>query len=425
MTGALQKKKELIASAARLRQEISDQIVDLETQIKASEVKVSQLEEEKAEVEKRESLKVTKKTGSGGKAGVLAGLAKERISELRDALTDVKEQRESYKERVAELETILSTFKTEYNPNFNDEGVKRAVRSWEDYSARDQTDYSDGEREQGYDALVNGEETIDWEDFERGDPTEESDIDTREHIYQGQPSLPTLTPCPVFSLSAYLPGNLQTWLSEQYAAFRATLVANGILAHRSTSSDPSAPSTPLSDNKAVQEASTRLTSARNDLSAQERSLSEKRDDLAKDYGHSDVFRPLKETCISLDAGEYTYELCWMGRITQKSKKNGAHSNNHMGSYVRFDTVTVDEEVRADGKGLGRGERTALRYENGAHCWNGPNRSVLVVLACAEKEEVWKVTEEEKCVYRMEVGTPAVCGVEGGVGAGAPAGKEEL
>jgi len=97
----------------------------------------------------------------------------------------------------------------------------------------------------------------------------------------------------------------------------------------------------------------------------------------------------------------------------------------MGSYVRFDTVTVDEEVRADGKGLGRGERTALRYENGAHCWNGPNRSVLVVLACAEKEEVWKVTEEEKCVYRMEVGTPAVCGVEGGVGAGAPAGKEEL
>ena len=154
-------------------------------------------------------------------------------------------------------------------------------------------------------------------------------------------------------------------------------------------------------------------------------MTEKRDDLSKDYGHSDVFRPLKDTCISLDAGEYTYELCWLGRITQRSKKNGAHSNNHMGSYVRFDTVTVDEEVRADGKGLGRGERTALRYENGAHCWNGPNRSVLVVLACAEKEEVWKVTEEEKCVYRMEVGTPAVCGGEVGVGAGVGAGKDEL
>lgn len=33
------------------------------------------------------------------------------------------------------------------------------------------------------------------------------------------------------------------------------------------------------------------------------------------------------------------------------------------------------------------------------------------MACAEKDEIWKIVEEEKCVYRMEVGTPAVCGVE--------------
>jgi protein kinase C substrate 80K-H len=30
------------------------------------------------------------------------------------------------------------------------------------------------------------------------------------------------------------------------------------------------------------------------------------------------------------------------------------------------------------------------------------------LACAEQNEIWKVFEEEKCVYRMEVGSPAVC-----------------
>jgi protein kinase C substrate 80K-H len=33
---------------------------------------------------------------------------------------------------------------------------------------------------------------------------------------------------------------------------------------------------------------------------------------------------------------------------------------------------------------------------------------LVVLACAEKDEIWKIVEEEKCIYRMEVGTAAVC-----------------
>ena len=82
----------------------------------------------------------------------------------------------------------------------------------------------------------------------------------------------------------------------------------------------------------------------------------------------------------------------------------------MGHFTRFDTVTVDDELPPDGKGLGSGERIALRYENGQHCWNGPNRSTLVVLACAEADEIWKITEEEKCVYRMEVGTPAACGV---------------
>jgi len=100
----------------------------------------------------------------------------------------------------------------------------------------------------------------------------------------------------------------------------------------------------------------------------------------------------------------------MDRVTQKSKKGG--SQNGMGTFTRFDTLVVDEPVGPDGKGLGSGERVAMRYENGQHCWNGPSRMTTVVLGCAEKEEIWKVAEEEKCVYRMEVGTPAVCEVAG-------------
>jgi hypothetical protein len=50
----------------------------------------------------------------------------------------------------------------------------------------------------------------------------------------------------------------------------------------------------------------------------------------------------------------------------------------------------------------------LKYENGQGCWNGPSRSTRVYLACSETDEVWKISESEKCVYRMEVGTAAVC-----------------
>lgn len=79
--------------------------------------------------------------------------------------------------------------------------------------------------------------------------------------------------------------------------------------------------------------------------------------------------------------------------------------------MRIETIQVDEPVDADGKGLGQGERIVLKYENGQHCWNGPNRATNVVLACAKDNEIWKVAELEKCIYRMEVGTPAVCGVD--------------
>ena len=149
-----------------------------------------------------------------------------------------------------------------------------------------------------------------------------------------------------------------------------------------------------------------LKAAQDSLENSQNQLRSHKEDLEKDFGQDDVFRALKGQCISKDSGEYSYELCWFDRTNQKSKKGG--SDTGMGIFVRIDSITVDEEVNPEGKGLGTGERIALRYENGQHCWNGPSRSTLVVLACAENDEIWKIVEEEKCVYRMEVGTPAVC-----------------
>ena len=180
---------------------------------------------------------------------------------------------------------------------------------------------------------------------------------------------------------------------------RVLLVENGILAPAEGSG---------TDSKELEDARNALKAAQDSVKGDQRLLDEKGEDLAKDYGTDDVFRALKGQCVSRDSGEYTYELCWLEQTKQISKKN--HGQTTMGKFASFDTVIVDDELMADGKGLGSGERVALKYENGQHCWNGPNRSTLVVLACAEKDEVWKVTEEEKCVYRMEVGTPAVCGL---------------
>ena len=178
-----------------------------------------------------------------------------------------------------------------------------------------------------------------------------------------------------------------------------------------------------SESQAVVTARNAIKTAQDELKRDNDQLKTHHEDLDKNYGPDDVFRAMKGQRVTKDSGEYTYELSWLEKTKQKSKKGGSETG--MGNFVRVDSIMVDDEVPPDGKGLGSGQRIALRYENGQHCWNGPSRSTLVVLGCAEKDEIWKIVEEEKCVYRMEVGTPAVC--EGSLNGNGQAavGRDEL
>jgi protein kinase C substrate 80K-H len=209
---------------------------------------------------------------------------------------------------------------------------------------------------------------------------------------------------PVYQFEAYLPKSLRDWADQKLRELRQVLVENGILA-----AGDKAPTT--TESKAVADARSALDLAKSTLIQVSNQLSTAREDLNKDYGPDSIFLALKGKCVSKDSGEYTYELCWLDRTSQKSKKGGGETN--MGNFRGLEKVMVDDEIRADGRSLGSGERIAMRYDGGQHCWNGPSRSTLVVLGCSETEEIWKITEEEKCVYRMEVGTAAVCEQEGG------------
>lgn len=216
----------------------------------------------------------------------------------------------------------------------------------------------------------------------------------------------------VYNLEAYLPAFLRVIIRQQLTALRKWLVQNGMLADKSQSGSES--SSVKSAREAYEAAVKEVNSKNNDLEKQQT-------DLDKDYGPDDIFRALTGKCVSVDSGEYTYEHCWLSKTSQKSKKG--HGNTQMGSFDRIDRAMADDDDRLDGKSLGRGERIVLRYEDGQQCWNGPRRRTDVWLACAETEELWRVSESEKCVYKMEVGTPAACGLEGAVEK--PRGKDEL
>ena len=181
MGAALKKRKELAAEAARRKKEVEDRLVSLGTEITAQEIKVKGLEEELAEAERKDRGKIVKGATKAGKVGILAGLAKQRIEELTDGLTEVKKQRDAGLRRVKELEEILTRFKTEYNPNFNDEGVKQAVRGWEEYAAVDRTgENTDEDFEKDLEEVLKPDsetEGINWKEWES---VEEDEIDLRK-----------------------------------------------------------------------------------------------------------------------------------------------------------------------------------------------------------------------------------------------------
>lgn len=187
---------------------------------------------------------------------------------------------------------------------------------------------------------------------------------------------------------------------------------NGFLSKKTEESGP--------ESQAVKDAREALKAEEKSLGEIRKQLRNRREDLEINYGPTSIFRALKGVCISRDAGEYTYEQCFLDQTKQNSKKGGG--SMRMGNFQRIGSTTI-EEVNEAGE-IVTVERMTLEYARGQTCWNGPARSTKVVLECGENNEILKVSEDERCVYSMIITTPAVCagGEEEG---GAPRVKDEL
>jgi protein kinase C substrate 80K-H len=168
LNNAARERKTLAEDAARLKKEIGDKIEVHKVLLAADEQRIEQAEAELAEEEKKERLRAVKAPKAGGKLGTLVSEGKRRTEELRNNLQQAKEQRDDAKNRVTELEEMLAKFKEEYNPNFNDEGVKRAVRAWEEYEARGRYIHPDPviDRDLEQILLPDSSNGLAWEDYE-------------------------------------------------------------------------------------------------------------------------------------------------------------------------------------------------------------------------------------------------------------------
>jgi protein kinase C substrate 80K-H len=176
LTGAARRRKELLTDAERRKKEVEDRIQTLKTEVQGSESKLEGLERDLADVERREKGKVVRAPKEGGRMGMLVTMAKQRTEELRSSLERVKAERDDAQTRLQELEDMLAKFKEDYNPNFNDEGVKRAVKAWEDYAARDKAPIDAAQDRDLAEILKDDSENgLTWTDWQ--DEHKEGDID--------------------------------------------------------------------------------------------------------------------------------------------------------------------------------------------------------------------------------------------------------
>lgn len=170
-SAAAKQRKELVTEAKRARQEIEIKIGNLQVLLISDEERIKNANSELAEVEKQEKLRMVRAPKKGGKLGVLATLTKQRIADLKSSLTKVVDQKTQAELKLRQLEELLDKFKEEYNPNFNDEGVKRAVRSWEEYEAAGRYPVGDYYFEREIEQRLGDdlEHGIQWDDFEHDD----------------------------------------------------------------------------------------------------------------------------------------------------------------------------------------------------------------------------------------------------------------
>ena len=128
----------------------------------------------------------------------------------------------------------------------------------------------------------------------------------------------------------------------------------------------------------------KLTALEDAVGEMKKAVREKEDLLdAVDYGPEGVWFAVRDACYNTQMHGYTWELCPLKHMKQDSTS--------LGKFKRWDN-----------------NYSTMVFEGGQRCWNGPERSAEIHLACGAKSELVSMEEPSKCVYKGRFLTPLLC-----------------
>lgn len=163
------KREALVLKAGQLRRQAEARVVELEESIGLLDIKKADLQRRHATAEMKDRNRTP--SGAQGKFSALIERAKGRAKQLRDGLEDAVTERDRLQTSLQELERMLGKLLKDYNPNFNDEGVKAAVKAYQDYAARQDGAAEEQGTQQKVDQLLqeeadSGQDGFGWAQFE-------------------------------------------------------------------------------------------------------------------------------------------------------------------------------------------------------------------------------------------------------------------
>ena len=116
-----------------------------------------------------------------------------------------------------------------------------------------------------------------------------------------------------------------------------------------------------------------------------------KDDGTKKYGPDGELYSLRNTCLEIPSGKYTYELCLFKSSKQREGKSGG---TDLGKWT--------------GASVNMAGQRLWSWEKGAKCWNGPHRSAWAYLTCGATTKIISADEPETCKYVFEVESHIAC-----------------
>ncbi|KAK7061346.1 glucosidase II beta subunit-like-domain-containing protein [Favolaschia claudopus] len=329
------------------------------------------------------------------------------------ALKALQREHKKHLEREQQLGDILDTLRKGYNPNYQDMAVLEAVRGWEYLAGLPHIGVEE-DAQKAADLSVSDEEAgiAETGDEKKDDEVAETDEEewTAEDLKTGLDELlntdyvsllmahdehvKTPPPSTLFNLRGYLPDSLV----PQYEEMRETLLSwLGVFGIAGTdvekSSDSSKARTALSDAESA------LNKVISDKKNAEEDLGEIFD--VQGFGAEGEWKKLDGQCLQLDSGDYIYEVCLFDEARQKP---GPGKGGQTFSLGKFSSWNPSPDVKP-------GEPAYYEkqvYDRGTRCWNGPERSVILVLKCGTENAIHTVAELEKCEYQFTGTSPALC-----------------